>query len=138
MASGNVTTGHVASWGINPEHRVGMTGSMFSVSGVVVSWDEDTQNVSADEQNEVGSNIGKTIYDRRYTVNCVIQVPASAKAPPAGTRVTVDNRTFFVVSARISESNSSYRRISINMEGSAYSGNGTFLNLADGISSVTA
>lgn len=51
-----MTTLHTASWGINPEHR-----NLAAIRGVVTGWDETMENVSADEQNEVGSNIGKTV-----------------------------------------------------------------------------
>lgn len=135
-----VTTLHTASWGINPEHRVGMSGSLGNVRGVVVEWDESSENVSADELNEVGSKIGMTIYDRRYNVSCVVQCPATAQAPKPGAYVSVtsngETRRYFVRSGRISESNSAYRRISITMEGSFYSNNSNFLNVVDGIPSV--
>ena len=135
-----VTTLHTASWGINAEHRVGMAGSLGNVRGVVVEWDETSENVSADEMNEVGSKIGMTIYDRRYSVNCVVQCPATAIAPKPGAFVQVtsngETRKYFVRNGRISESNSNYRRISISLEGSYYSNNSGFLNVADGIESI--
>ena len=140
MASNAVTTLPVASWGINPEHRVGMNGFQ-GVTGVVVEWDETAENVSADEMNEVGSRIGMTIYDRRYSVNCVVQCSSGSTAPAAGARVYInsngDSRNYFVRNARISESNSNYRRISLSLEGSYYSDNTNFLNVADGISGTT-
>lgn len=140
MASNAVTTLPVASWGINPEHRVGMNGFQ-GVTGVVVEWDETAENVSADEMNEVGSRIGMTIYDRRYSVNCVVQCSSSSTAPAAGTYVRItsnsSSRNYFVRNARISESNSNYRRISLSLEGSYYSDNNNFLNVADGISKTT-
>ena len=136
-----VTTLHTASWGINPEHRVGMAGSLGNVKGVVVEWDETSENVSADEANEVGSNIGKTIYDRRYNVNCVVQVPMTAVAPKPGAYVQVtsngETRKYFVATARVSESNSNYRRIIMTLQGSYYSNSNGFLNVADGIASVS-
>ena len=130
-----VTTMHTASWGINSEHRRIM-------SGVVTGWDETVENVSADEQNEVGSNIGKTVYDKRYSVSCTVQVTANAKPPAAGTRITVSTGTgantyYYVRSAHISESNASYRRISLTLEGSLYSGHTDFLNGADGVPVTT-
>ena len=132
-----VTTLHTASWGINPEHR-----NLAAITGVVTGWDETAENVSADEQNEVGSNIGKTVYDKRYNVNCTVQVAANVKPPAAGVKITVSagtgaTTTYYVRSAHIAESNAAYRRISLTLEGSLYSGQTGFLNGADNVPITT-
>lgn len=132
-----VTTLHTASWGINPEHR-----NLAAIRGVVTGWDETMENVSADEQNEVGSNIGKTIYDKRYSVNCTVQVAAGTEPPAAGVKVSVSTgtgkqTTYYVRTAHIAESNASYRRISLTLEGSLYSGQTGFLNGADNVPITT-
>lgn len=140
--AGPVTTLHIASWGINPEHRsqiLSNTGN--SGKGVIVEWDETSENVSADEMNEVGSKIGMTIYDRRYSVNCTVQCRNDAIAPKPGAYITVtsngESRKYFVRNARISESNSNFRRMTMSLEGSYYSNQTNFLNVADGIASVS-
>lgn len=108
--SENITTTKTASWGITTP-----LGSQV-VTGVITDWDDGDDAITAPEQNEKGSTINETQYDRHYTATMTIQVPALTNKPQSGKSVAVGSQTWFVRSARVTESNTAYRKIQVNME----------------------
>lgn len=108
--SENITTTKTASWGITTP-----LGSQV-VTGVITDWDDGDDAITAPEQNEKGSTINETQYDRHYTATMTIQVAALTNKPQSGKSVAVGSQTWFVRSARVTESNTAYRKIQVNME----------------------
>ena len=108
--AGSVTTTKTASWGITTP-----LGSAV-VTGVITDWDDGDDAITAPEQNEKGSTINETQYDRHYTATMTVQVAALVNKPQSGKTVSVGSQTWFVRSARVTESNTAYRKIQVNLE----------------------
>lgn len=108
--AGAVTTTKTASWGIETA-----LGSAI-VTGVITDWDDGEDAITAPEQNEKGTTINETQYDRHFTASMTVQVAATTEKPKSGKSVTVGGNQWFVRSARVTESNSAYRKIAINIE----------------------
>ena len=109
--AGTVTTTKTASWGVTTA-----IGSDSPVTGVVTDYEDACEPVLAPEQNEVGSTINQTMYDKHYTCSFTVQVAASTAKPGAGTAITVGGKTWYVTSARVTENNNSYRKIALQAE----------------------
>jgi hypothetical protein len=109
--AGTVTTTKTASWGVTTA-----IGADSPVTGVVTDYDDACEPVLAPEQNEVGSTINQTMYDKHYTCSFTVQVAASTAKPDAGSAITVGGKTWYVTSARITENNNSYRKIALQAE----------------------
>ena len=75
--AGTVTTTKTASWGVTTA-----IGSDSPVTGVVTDYEDACEPVLAPEQNEVGSTINQTMYDKHYTCSFTVQVAASTAKPP--------------------------------------------------------
>ena len=106
----NITTTKTASWGITTPLGLQV------VTGVITDWDDGDDAITAPEQNEKGSTINETQYDRHYTATMTIQVAALTNKPQSGKSVAVGAQTWFVRSARVTESNTAYRKIQVNLE----------------------
>lgn len=115
------TTQKTASWGVS---------TSSPVTGVITDWNEAEAAVNAPELNEVGSTINQTMHDIHYTATATVQVAAGTDKPAAGTAVTVNDHTYYVVNAEIVESNSAYRKITLSLESFALC---TAVEKADGI-----
>lgn len=109
--AGSITTTKTASWGINS----GLSASSV-VTGVVTDYEEASEPVLSPEQNEVGSVINQTMYDKHETCSFTVQVAAGTSKPDAGAAITVGGKSFYVTSARITENNVAYRKIAVQAE----------------------
>lgn len=109
--AGTVTTTKTASWGVTTA-----IGADSPVTGVVTDYEDACEPVLAPEQNEVGSTINQTMYDKHYTCSFTVQVAASTAKPHAGSAISVGGTTWYVTSARITENNNSYRKIALQAE----------------------
>lgn len=109
--AGTVTTTKTASWGVTTA-----IGANSPVTGVVTDYEDACEPVLAPEQNEVGSTINQTMYDKHYTCSFTVQVAASTAKPHAGSAISVGGTTWYVTSARITENNNSYRKIALQAE----------------------
>lgn len=109
--AGTVTTTKTASWGVTTA-----IGADSPVTGVVTDYEDACEPVLAPEQNEVGSTINQTMYDKHYTCSFTVQVAASTAKPHAGSAISVGGTTWYVTSARVTENNNSYRKIALQAE----------------------
>ena len=109
--AGTVTTTKTASWGVTTA-----IGADSPVTGVVTDYDDAGEPVLSPEQNEVGSTINQTMYDKHYTCSFTVQVAASTAKPHAGSAISVGGTTWYVTSARVTENNNSYRKIALQAE----------------------
>lgn len=109
--AGTVTTTKTASWGVTTA-----IGADSPVTGVVTDYEDACEPVLAPEQNEVGSTINQTMYDKHYTCSFTVQVAASTAKPAAGSAISVGGTTWYVTSARVTENNNSYRKIALQAE----------------------
>lgn len=109
--AGSIHTSKLASWGITSGLDAGT-----AVTGVVTDFESSAETVLAPEQNEVGSVINQTMYDKHFTCSCTVQVAAGTAAPKAGEAVTLGSKTWYVTSARVTENNTSYRKIAVQAE----------------------
>ena len=106
----SVTTTKTASWGINTPLGAAI------VTGVITDWDDGDDAVLAPEQNEKGTTINQTQYDRHFTASMTIQVAAATDKPKSGKAVQIGGNTWYVLNARVTESNTAYRKIAVNIE----------------------
>lgn len=127
--AGTVTTTKTASWGVTTA-----IGADSPVSGVVTDYEDSCEPILAPEQNEVGSIINQTMYDKHETCSFTVQVAAGTAKPAAGAAVTVGGKTYYVTSARVTENNGAYRKISMQAERYVHC---TATEAASGISSGT-
>lgn len=102
-----VTTQKTASWGV---------GTTSPITGVITDYEDSCEATLAPEQNEVGSVIQQTMYDKHWTASCTVQVASNANKPKAGAAITLGSKNMYVTSARYVENNTSYRKISIQAE----------------------
>lgn len=109
--AGTVTTTKTASWGVTTA-----IGTDSPVTGVVTDYEDAGEPVLAPEQNEVGSTINQTMYDKHYTCSFTVQVASGTAKPEAGSAITVGGKTWYVTSARVTENNNSYRKIALQAE----------------------
>ena len=100
-----------ASWGVKTNHRGAPTG----VTGVVTDYDESLEPIMAALQDEVGADIGHTIYDKKTSVSVTIQCKASSVLPAVDSTLTINNVTFYVDRANITENNQSYMKFAVSL-----------------------
>jgi hypothetical protein len=98
-----------ASWGV--QNRTSPSG----VTGVVTDYDESVEPVAAPLQDEVGADIGHTVYDKKTTVTMTVQCKANSSLPAVDSLFTVGNKTGYVDRANITENNSSYMKFSVTV-----------------------
>lgn len=103
-----------ASWGIKNNHRNAPGG----VSGVVTDYEERVEPSSAPLQDEIGADIGHTVYDEKYSISVTIQCAASSMLPKVNQPITIGGQTYYVESANITENNQSYMKFALS--GSRY------------------
>lgn len=101
------TTTATASWGV---------GTASPVTGVMTDYSDSTEAVDAPEQNEVGQVIGDTVYDKRETVNCTVQVAAGTAKPDVGSQISINSKNYIVKNSTVTENNNSYRKIAVTAE----------------------
>lgn len=109
--AGSVTTTKTASWGVSSG-----LGANTVVSGVVTDFEDSCEPVLAPEQNEVGSTINQTMYDKHFTCSFTVQVAAGTARPKGGDSIQVNGKSWYVTSSRITENNTSYRKIAVTAE----------------------
>lgn len=125
-----MTTAHVCSWGVSDAHASAGKGAMTG-NGIVYDFDKSQEPVQAPEHNEIGQVIGQTQYDEHKTVNCTLQVAHGATPPNRGTMITVDGEAYYLLNARLTESNQAYARYQVTLE-RYHLTSGNFVTLATG------
>lgn len=104
------TTSGTASWGISSGSTVS------SVTGVVTNIDINEEMMAEPQRNEVGAVCQMTQYDARTEVMADVEVAAEVDPPKSGSAITIAGVQGYVVRARVTESNSIYRKISVTAE----------------------
>lgn len=99
-----------ASWGVKTNHRNAPSG----VTGVVTDYDEGLEPIIAALQNEVGSDIGHTVYDHKRSISMTIQCKANSELPQVDQLITVGGIQCYVDRANITENNQSYMKFSVS------------------------
>lgn len=99
-----------ASWGVQQNHRTAPN----SVSGVVTDYDESLEPVMAALQNEVGSDIGHTVYDTKRSVSMTVQCKVGSSLPAVDSLITIGGVQMYVDRANITENNQSYMKFSVS------------------------
>lgn len=99
-----------ASWGVKQTHR----GTPNGVTGVVTDYDEGLEPIMAALQNEVGSDIGHTIYDQKRSISMTIQCKSNSELPAADSLITVGGIQCYVDRANITENNQSYMKFAVS------------------------
>lgn len=105
------TSNATAQWGV--------PNSVTYSSGVVLSYRERTEAVTADEENSQGAVTGIVTYDTRTTAELTVQAESSATLPSFESELTVNGKKFIVESAEVAYSNKSFKTISIRARRSA-------------------
>lgn len=122
---GNITTTHVASWGIRDSHTGATILEASEGTAVITSLVPSTEPVMAPEHNEVGSVIGQAIYDVHTAIRCSMNIKASVaeafeeyrKDPTKfETVVTIDDAIYYCTSLEIVESNQDYMKFNCSLE----------------------
>lgn len=124
-----VTTTNIASWGIQESHisaGKGLLTGTGTASGIVTNWDESGDFRAGELQNEVGSLIGRDVYDVVRSVQCSLITAFVDNLPQVGTNVQVNGKYYWIKTARISENNGSYAKLDITLESSTYSDDTSF------------
>lgn len=99
-----------ASWGVKSNHRNTPNG----VTGVVTDYDEGLEPIMAALQNEVGADIGHTVYDQKRSISMTIQCKANSELPPVDSLITVGGVQCYVDRANITENNQSYMKFAVS------------------------
>lgn len=99
-----------ASWGVQRDHRT----PPEKVTGVVTDYDEGLEPIMAALQNEVGSDIGHTIYDQKRSISMTIQCKSTSKIPAVESLITVGGIECYVDRANITENNQSYMKFAVS------------------------
>ena len=124
-----ITTTNIASWGIQEDHisaGKGLLNGTGTANGIVTNWDETGDFRAGELQNEVGSLIGRDVYDVVRTVHCTLITAFVENLPQVGTSVQVNGKYYWIKNARISENNGSYAKLDITLESSTYSNSSAF------------
>ena len=124
-----VTQTNIASWGINTSHITagkGLLSGTGAASGIVTNWEETGDYRAGELQNEVGSLIGRHVYDVVRSVSCSLITAFVDNLPAPGTYVTVGGKYYWIKTARIVENNGSYAKLDITLESSTYSSTSGF------------
>ena len=124
-----VTQTNIASWGINTGHITagkGLLSGTGTASGVVTNWEETGDYRAGELQNEVGSLIGRHVYDVVRSVSCSLITAFVDNLPAPGTYVTVGSKYYWIKTARIVENNGSYAKLDVTLESSTYSNSSGF------------
>ena len=100
-----------ASWGIKSDHR----NTPANVSGVVTDYDTSLEPIMAALQDEVGADIGHTVYDEKTSVSVTIQCKSTAQLPPVNAPLTINGVTFYVDHTNITESNQAYMKFTASL-----------------------
>lgn len=100
-----------ASWGVSS--TVSGDGS---VTGIVTSIETGAEAVVAPEYDEKGRVIKQTHYDTKFTASCTVEVGSSEELPEPGDPITIGDFSGYVLSAKLTEENQSYRKIAITAE----------------------
>ena len=124
-----VTQTNIASWGINTGHIAagkGLLSGTGTASGVVTNWEETGDYRAGELQNEVGSLIGRHVYDVVRSVSCSLITAFVDNLPAPGTYVTVGSKYYWIKTARIVENNGSYAKLDVTLASSTYSNSSGF------------
>lgn len=103
-----VTTQGIASWGVS--------GGCSGVQGIVTDIEENHEAQMEPEHNEVGAVVKQTVYDEHVSLSCTVEVAAGTELPEKGSSITINGKQGYVASARLVESNKTYRKIAIQAE----------------------
>ena len=98
-----------ASWGVRTKN------SPSGVTGVVTDFDKGVEPVFAALQDEVGADIGHTVYDKKISISMTVQCKANSSLPEVDTIFTVGGIQGYVDRANITENNQSYMKFSVSI-----------------------
>ena len=98
----------VAAWGVQ--------GGVNGVTGIVTSIGQEDEAVLAPEYNEAGQVVKQTMYDRKTTLTCTIEVAAGTALPKVGEAITINGKQGYITRASLAEENQAYRKISVTAE----------------------
>lgn len=130
-----MTTAHVCSWGVSDTHASAGKSAM-SGSGIVYDFAKSTEPIQAPEHNEIGQVIGQTQYDEHKTIECTLQVAHGVNPPERGTVITIDSEYYYLLNARLTESNQAYARYQATLE-RYYRTSSNFVTMATGAFSAS-
>ena len=99
-----------ASWGVKSNHRTTPSG----VTGVVTDYDEGLEPIMAALQDEVGADIGHTVYDQKRSISMTTQCKSGSTIPRVDQLITVGGIQCYVDRANITENNQSYMKFSVS------------------------
>lgn len=100
-----------ASWGVKTGHR----GAPAGVTGVVTDYDESLEPIMAALQDEVGSDIGHTVYDQKRSISVTIQCKSNSAIPAVDDVLTINGVQCYVDRANITENNQSYMKFAASL-----------------------
>ncbi len=103
MATTDITPG----WGVD---------KVLSGYGIITEWETAQEAQVAYCQNEIGEVVHRKCYDEKTTVNVTTIAPASTALPAFDATLTVEGKSFKVLSARCIQSNKDFQKISIVLE----------------------
>lgn len=101
-----------ASWGVKT-----VTGTVSTASGVVSDFERSVEPVAAPLSSETGSDIGHTIYDKKYSFSATVMCKNTTALPDVGTIITIKGQKYYVERASITENNQSYTKFAISGSG---------------------
>ena len=99
-----------ASWGVKSNHRTTPNG----VTGVVTDYDEALEPIMAALQDEVGADIGHTVYDLKRSVSVTIQCKSNSELPAVDSLIALGGIQLYVDRANITENNQSYMKFAVS------------------------
>lgn len=98
-----------ASWGVRNKQ------SPSGVTGVVTDYDRSLEPIMAALNDEVGADIGHTVYDYRTSITMSVQCKAGSVLPQVDETFVVAEIEGYVDRCNITESNSSYMKFSVSI-----------------------
>lgn len=98
-----------ASWGVR--NRQAPNG----VSGVVTDYDRRLEPIMAALQDEVGADIGHTVYDQKTSISMTVQCKANSVLPAVDALISIGSIQCYVDSASITENNQSYMKFAVSV-----------------------
>ena len=101
------TTTGTASWGVT---------AAAPIAGVITDYEESVTASLAPQYNEVGAICKMTKYDEVTTITATVEVATGTKPPEPGSSISFGGKSAYVKDAKVVESNSAYRKISITAE----------------------
>lgn len=99
-----------AHWGVGIELPAPYVGC------VVTDYSETDEPQHQYEYDQKGSVVGDTVYDRRRSISCTVQVPKEVEHPQSGTVLTIGDKGYIVINVNVIQNNQSYRKVQLTLE----------------------